>query len=93
MALKEPVPPLPDDVSQSMARVIMWLLEKDPSKRPADYQTVLSALDDDDSVGGDPDSTGALTQSRLAAALEDSQAMRDARTIARLRGGAATPPA
>jgi hypothetical protein len=64
----EPVPPLPDDVPPSMARLIMSLLEKDPAKRPCDYQAVLSALDDADEVHGDPDSTGALTRTMLAAA-------------------------
>ena len=64
----EPVPPLPDDVPAALARLIMWLLEKDPSKRPAAYQAVLSALDDRDVVEGDPDSTGALTRSLLSAA-------------------------
>lgn len=64
----EPVAPLPEDVPASMTRLIMWLLEKDPSRRPADYQAVVSALD-----GGEPtdvatDSTGALTRSMLAAA-------------------------
>jgi tRNA A-37 threonylcarbamoyl transferase component Bud32 len=43
----EPVPPLPHDVPDSLSRLIYRLLEKDPSKRPADYATVLAALDDD----------------------------------------------
>lgn len=43
----EPVPPLPDDVPASLSRLILWLLEKDPAKRPAEYQAVVSALDDD----------------------------------------------
>jgi serine/threonine-protein kinase len=43
----EPVPPLPADVPESITRLIMWLLEKDPSKRPADYQAVLALLDGD----------------------------------------------
>ena len=64
----EPVPPLPDDVPPSMARLIMSLLEKNPVRRPADYQAVLAALDDGDPVVGDPDSTGALTRTLLAAA-------------------------
>ena len=51
-----------------MTRLIVWLLEKDPSKRPPDYQAVLSALDGVDSPAGEPDSTGALTRSVLAAA-------------------------
>jgi hypothetical protein len=41
----EPVPPLPDDVPGSLSRLILWLLEKDPAKRPADYHAVLAALD------------------------------------------------
>jgi len=64
----EPVPPLPDDVPPSMARLIMSLLEKDPANRPTDYQAVLAALDDGDQVDGDPDSTGALTRTLLGAA-------------------------
>jgi serine/threonine protein kinase len=64
----EPVPPLPDDVPPSMTRLTMSLLEKDPSRRPGDYQAVLAALDDSDQVDGDPDSTGALTRTLLAAA-------------------------
>jgi hypothetical protein len=43
----EPVPPLPEDVPESITRLITWLLEKDPSKRPADYQAVLALLDGD----------------------------------------------
>lgn len=64
----EPVPPLPDDVPPSMARLIMSLLDKDPDRRPGDYQAVLAALDDGDQVVGDADSTGALTRTLLAAA-------------------------
>jgi len=64
----EPVPPLPDDVPPSMARLIMSLLEKDPMRRPGGYHAVLEALDGSDPVDGDPDSTGALTRTLLAAA-------------------------
>lgn len=69
----EPVPPLPDDVPPSMARLIMALLEKNPAQRPGDYQAVLVALDAGDQVDGDPDSTGALTQTLLAAARASLQ--------------------
>jgi hypothetical protein len=64
----EPVPPLPDDVPPSMARLIMSLLEKDPVQRPGDYHAVLAALDGSDHADGDADSTGALTRTLLAAA-------------------------
>ena len=52
----EPVPPLPHDVPEGLARLIYRLLEKDPSRRPADYATVLAALDDDaiDASGLEP---------------------------------------
>ena len=63
----EPVPPLPDDVPPSMARLIMALLEKDPAERPCDYQAVLAALDDD-SLAADAETTAGLTRSLLAAA-------------------------
>ena len=50
----EPVPPLPPDVPESIARLIFHLLEKDPAKRPADYQAVLAALAGD-AVNDEPD--------------------------------------
>ena len=64
----EPIPPLPDDLPGSLARLITSLLAKDHLRRPPDYQAVLAALDDTDQVEGDPDSTGALTPTLLAAA-------------------------
>jgi hypothetical protein len=41
----EPVPPLPADVPESISRLVMWMLEKDPARRPGGYQVVLAALD------------------------------------------------
>jgi serine/threonine protein kinase len=41
----EAPPPLPDDVPESMARLIFWLLEKNPADRPCRYESVLAALD------------------------------------------------
>jgi len=41
----EPVPPLPSAVPETIARLIMWMLEKDPARRPNGYQAVLAALD------------------------------------------------
>jgi serine/threonine protein kinase len=43
----EPVPPLPADVPESIARLIFKLLEKDPARRPADYLAVLAMLEGD----------------------------------------------
>ena len=43
----EPVPPLPADVPEPLARLIFALLEKDPAKRPADYGAVIAMLDAD----------------------------------------------
>lgn len=40
----EPVPPLPSDVPEAVSRVIFWLLEKDPSRRPQSYQAVIAAF-------------------------------------------------
>ena len=64
----EPAPPLPEDVPAAMTRLITWLLDKDPAKRPRDYHAVLSALDDGEPIDGDPDSAATFTQSLLAAA-------------------------
>ena len=63
----EPVPPLPDDLPPSLRSLIMWLLEKDPATRPANYQAVLKALDDGDHAEGDTP-TGGLAGSVIAAA-------------------------
>ena len=41
----EPVPLLPSEVPETIARLIMWMLEKDPARRPNGYQAVLAALD------------------------------------------------
>ena len=73
----EPVPPLPAEVPEPIARLVMWLLEKDPSRRPASYQAVLAALDQDsiDVAGADdalpapaPVEGDALAASAVAAA-------------------------
>ena len=48
----EPVPPLPDSVPDAIARVILWMLEKDPGRRPASYQAVLAALEQGGSDAG-----------------------------------------
>ena len=69
----EPLPPLPEDLPESLARLIRWLLEKDPAKRPADYTAVLSALDDGEVVDRDPESSGALTRILLGAARDALQ--------------------
>ena len=63
----EPVPPLPDDIPPSMSRLISWLLEKDSASRPAGYQAVLEAVDDDDRTLADTP-TGGLGVSVIAAA-------------------------
>ena len=52
----EPVPPLPEDVPEPLARLIRWLLEKEAARRPADYQAVLAALDGD-GIDADVDTT------------------------------------
>jgi hypothetical protein len=41
----EPVPPLPEGVPDAIARLILWMLQKDPSRRPASYQAVLAAIE------------------------------------------------
>lgn len=41
----EPVPPLPSEVPEPISRLIFWMLEKDPARRPNSYQAVLAALD------------------------------------------------
>ena len=73
----EPVPPLPDGVPDAIARLILWMLEKDPGRRPASYQAVLAALEQgslDSSVNEDviplpsPVEGDALAASAVAAA-------------------------
>jgi hypothetical protein len=73
----EPVPPLPPDVPESIARLILHLLEKDPAKRPADYQAVLAVLagdvpgDEPDvmmTASGDPGPGDGMSASLLGAA-------------------------
>jgi hypothetical protein len=56
----EPPPALPDDIPAPLARLTMQLLEKDASRRPADYATVVAALEAFDSIGADDQALGAL---------------------------------
>jgi serine/threonine-protein kinase len=53
----EPVPPLPSDIPETIARLIMWMLEKDPARRPSGYQSVLAALDAESIDAGSVDET------------------------------------
>jgi hypothetical protein len=41
----EPVPPLPAEVPDALGRLILWMLDKDPARRPSSYQAVLTALE------------------------------------------------
>jgi hypothetical protein len=56
----EPPPALPADIPAALARLTMQLLEKDPSRRPADYATVVAALDAFESIDADEQELGAL---------------------------------
>lgn len=42
--VNDPVPPLPDDVPDELARVVMRMLKKKPSERPADAMAVIREL-------------------------------------------------
>lgn len=41
----EPVPPLPANLPEPLSRLILWMLEKDPARRPPSYRAVLAALE------------------------------------------------